>query len=241
MGRKHRKPAVKKPHKPSSSTSSKRPCHFLSFPGEIRNRIYRYVLDQHFDQSTTLSLLSDISDPKVFRPSPQQPPLARTCHQLRHEVLSIFYGERLFETDREMGVQHLILTWTKIMRPALFYLRSIQFELFSEYSASSKDLENGLCDVISVHAWLDEGNSVIFCVDSDSTCECKFVRCARDVERGVLGPAENAPLIRFLKAWDLPAPPMRGDRYMVCNGCGGGNVQVSLRDIRRRSSLSSSL
>lgn len=220
-----------------ATKSPERPCYFLDLPGEIRNRIFRHVLDQHFDQSTTLSLSNDVSDPSVFRPTPQQPPLARTSRQLRHEVLSIFFGERTFEIDREMGVQNLISNWTRIMRPALFYLRSIRFELFSEYTASSKDMENGHCDAITVHAWLTDDNIVDYCVDSDATCECKFARCVRDVETGVLGSPNDAPLIRFLKAWDLPAPPVRGDRYMVCSGCGGGNVQVSLRDIRRRPSL----
>lgn len=224
---------------PTRSRKFPPPCYFLQLPGEIKNSIFEYILTQHHDQSTTLSLLSDLSDPNVYRPSPQQPALARTCHQLRHEVLSIFYGGRTFDVDRELGTQDLVETLSRIMRPALSYLRSIRFELFSEYSAGSKDLEGALCNVITVHAWLTDDNTIDFRVESDDTCTCKFVRCARDVERGILGSSEDAPLIRFLKAWDIAAPPVRGDRFMVCSGCGAGNMQVSLRDIRRRASLSS--
>ena len=221
--------------------SKDHPRHLLSLPGEIRNTIFRYVLAQHHDQSATLSLLSDISDHKVFRPSPQQPALARTCRQLRHEVLSIFFGERTFEVDRELGMRDRIATWSRVMRPSLFFLRSIRFELFSEYTAGSKELQTGLCDVVVVDVWMTDDNSIDYRIASggEATCECKFNRVARDVRRGILGSPRDAPLIRFLKAWDIERPPLRGDRFMVCSSCGGGGVQVSLRDIRRGSSLPS--
>lgn len=237
MGRKLSRTTPSHHPRHAPSTPQTPPLHFLALPGEIRNRIYHHTLAQHFDHSTTLTLLSDISDPAVFRPSPQQPPLARTSRQLRHEVLALFLGARTFDLDRELGARQLIDTWTRILRPALWYLRSVRFELFSEFTAAAKDLEAGACDVVAVSAWVTEERAIGFRVESGETCACKFARCARDVERGVLGSPGDAPLIRFLMAWDLPAPPVRGDRYMVCHGCGGGNLQVSLRDIRRRPSV----
>lgn len=232
-----RLPPRHRPH-PTPPLEKNKPSPLFALPPETRNQIFHEILNQHHDQSTNFSLLTDLSDPKVLRASPQQPPLARTCRQLRHEVLSLFYGGRTFSIDREMGMQGLLGTWTRVMRPALWYLRSVRFSVFSEFTAVARELEGGVCDAVSVHAWLEEGGSIGCAVESEGeTCGCKFARCARDVERGVLGEAEDAPLVRFLKAWDLPAPPVRGDRYLVCSGCGGGNVQVSLRDIRRRMSL----
>lgn len=213
----------------------------LTLPPELRNKIYHHILSPTYTSGEpTFSLLADVSSSNVFRPSPPQPPLAKTNRQVRHEVLSLFYGTQTFTIDRELGAAGLIATWAEIMRSSLWYLRSIKFELFSEYTAPCLDLEAELCDTIVVHAWLHDselGQSIEPCVDSNRTCTCKFARCARDVERGILGSRCDVPLIRFLKAWDLPAPPVRGDRYLVCSGCGGGNLQVSWRDIRRRTSL----
>ena len=213
-------------------------CHLLRLPGELRNRVYTHVLSHH-PSTTTLTLHRDLSNPSVFRPLPSQPALARACRQLRHEVLALFFGSRTWDLDREIGTQDLVATWSRILQPSLWYVRSVRFELFSEYTASSPSLEetsSPLCSSIRVHAWLTDTNTIAYAISAPAaseTCTCKFTRCARDVERGVLGSAEDAPLIRFLKAWDLPRPPVRGDRFVVCQGCGGGNVQVSLRDIRR--------
>lgn len=118
MGRKLIKktsPSSRKDDLPKQQTKHKSPVTplrtspLLGLPGEVRNRIYNYILSQH-TFPTTLSLHRDLSSPSVFRPSPPQPLLARTCRQLRHEVLSLSLGARTFSLDREIGIQNLIST-----------------------------------------------------------------------------------------------------------------------------------
>lgn len=218
----------------------------LELPGEIRNKIYQSVLSQHPNSSTTFTYPpSTLPLEPVCLPgtspscSPQQPPLAQTCRQLRHELLSILYGNHTISIDRAIGTQNLIPTFAKTLRPSLFYLRSIQFTLFTEFTAWTPDLENsspgGLCEAVTVNAWLTDNDKLDFDVKTASTCVCKFARCARDVEAGVLGDRRDALLVRYLRALDISdAKKGSGEGVVVCTGCGLGNVQVSLRDIRGR-------
>ncbi|KAK5127478.1 hypothetical protein LTR85_006817 [Meristemomyces frigidus] len=57
---------------------------FLGLPGELRNRIYR------------LALLSDLAIP-VTAQHFQEPTLLYACKQIRHEAVSIYYGENEFD------------------------------------------------------------------------------------------------------------------------------------------------
>lgn len=64
-------------------------CQTLSFlllPGEIRNKIYRYLVGPKFDHDEIISL-------SLFR---TQPAMTRVNKQIREESLSIYYGENRF-------------------------------------------------------------------------------------------------------------------------------------------------
>ena len=196
-------------------------CHFFRLPGELRNRIYRLIVAEHFDHTTVLSLLVDTSVPPSYRPLPVQPYMASTCRQIRHEVLSIFYGERTFQIDPEICSQGLVRTWSNIMRPSLLHLRSMRFTLKTEGSHSDTVVEAQLTDL-----------SLSCCVPETDQCRCKFDRCARNVERGILGSQADNILVRFLIAWDIPKPPPKSaDRYQYCSHCGRPNMYMSLRGI----------
>ncbi|KAK4623594.1 hypothetical protein CLAFUW4_05285 [Fulvia fulva] len=60
-----------------------KPTHLLGLPGELRNKIY------------SLALVSE-SDITVTATGPSQPPLIRTCHQIREEALSVYYTDNSF-------------------------------------------------------------------------------------------------------------------------------------------------
>ena len=73
--------------------------HLLGLPGELRNRIYRYVLVS--DETIHI-------DPDCF----QQPALLRTCTQVRNETSSIYYKENDFEFEvLEFNISALMSWW----------------------------------------------------------------------------------------------------------------------------------
>ena len=208
-------------------------CHLLRLPGELRNRIYRLIVSQHFDQSTMLSLLVHESTPPSFRPLPLQPYIAATCHQVRHEVLSIFFGERTFRIDQQVCNAGLLKTWSDIMRPSLPYLRCIQFSLDTERSPLEKD-RFPLDAVIEVCL---EDSKLSYHALHTKHCECRINRCIRDVEAGIIGSPEDNLLIRVLSAWDLPERPGRNtDKYLHCSHCGRPNSFMSLRNVHEEAS-----
>lgn len=88
---------------------------FLDLPPEIRNRIYSYTESLIPRSTTDASTPMDGGNYVVYRcmihasylplesvnpyfpPSlPIQPSITRTCHQIRHETLSTFYGYNAF-------------------------------------------------------------------------------------------------------------------------------------------------
>lgn len=76
--------ATKVTHDVDSQASAKK-SPLLSLPPEMRNRIYRFALVEE----------DDIEIPSGG-PFPSDPPLLRTCSQIRGEAISIFYLENTF-------------------------------------------------------------------------------------------------------------------------------------------------
>lgn len=77
------------------------PLHLLTLPAELRNTIYDLLVLQ--SEPIRAQLRPTIKfDPqirrsaRVIRRHPQEPALALVNHQVRHEVLSIFYGANKF-------------------------------------------------------------------------------------------------------------------------------------------------
>lgn len=213
-------------------------CHFISLPSELRNIIYDYVLQYHPDQGTSFALFTSPTMPTQIRnrSSSRPPQLAHTCRQIRDELLSIFYGGRTFTVDRlwdlnmsaSQGLQISSYEGMARIRPSLSYLRTIRFWLFSPDSKTS----------LIIHSFITSEGRLRCAVEDvygTEVCICRFERCARDVERGVIGLKDDPMLIRFVRAWDLAAPERRADRYSHCGSC--GNEVVFLRLTREESRL----
>lgn len=59
-------------------------CHLLNLPGELRNRIYRYVI-------------LDDDEIEVTSKGPGEPALLRTCTEIRQESIGLYYCENEFD------------------------------------------------------------------------------------------------------------------------------------------------
>ncbi|KAF2161601.1 hypothetical protein M409DRAFT_27996 [Zasmidium cellare ATCC 36951] len=68
------------------------PCRLWKLPGELRNRIYRYVLIQQED-ATGDSMVN------VEANGYDRPGLLSTCKEIRREALKIYYYENTFHVQ----------------------------------------------------------------------------------------------------------------------------------------------
>ncbi len=214
-------------HQRLAQTPAFEPFHVLRLPSELRNLVYDAVIANHDDQSRIMAC-HDHPIAESYRPSPRQPTLAVTNRQIRHEMLSIFYGRRTFfilwrEIESKMGLS----TWTSIMKPSLFYLRSVEFELPTEEPKTSVLVHLTLKEAIGLQCACEVRTTIVGYQDM---CMCKFARCARDVRRGAVGSKDDASVIRFLLAWNIspPSPSAKQDEH--CSVCGRKDVFVSLKN-----------
>lgn len=95
--------------------SGERPLHFLKMPGEIRNRIYTFVLVQY--NGVWIDSESFMSGPGV-RSTAIHPALASTCRTIRREALSVYYSENCFTLDT-FDISHELHKWIKLRGPLL--------------------------------------------------------------------------------------------------------------------------
>ncbi len=99
-------------------------------PAELRNQIYDLVIED--SRTHQLLCLEDRDGPqgrKEYRVGPFQPALALTSRQIRHEVLSKFYGERVFDITLTVfngGDTALLDRWSRLARPSLQYLQKVR-------------------------------------------------------------------------------------------------------------------
>ncbi|KAK1072276.1 hypothetical protein LTR74_002588 [Friedmanniomyces endolithicus] len=138
-------PIKKRPAQPSTTHGviPKRdpPIHFLTLPPELRNRIYELIAVQrepHYPQIRPVWALGKrmLSNDRCF---PLEPSLAIVNHQLREEILSIFYGcNRFAFKASEIEVLHdirmtspaLQKKWA-IARPASQYLQQVELHVLA--------------------------------------------------------------------------------------------------------------
>jgi hypothetical protein len=127
-------------------------CHFLRLPGELRNRIYRLMIGDRFNPTPgcMFTFVSRMAATIQFHPdrtptaSPAQPGLAATGRQIRHEVLSIFYGEYKFYISPDMSAK-LLKDWVNTLRQSLRYLRRIRLT-FAKGKAQRKREVQQICN-----------------------------------------------------------------------------------------------
>lgn len=65
------------------SINESKKCHLLDLPGDLRNRIYRFVLVSG-------------EEIEVESTGPGEPALLRTCKTTREESIDIYYSENFF-------------------------------------------------------------------------------------------------------------------------------------------------
>ncbi|KAK5167073.1 uncharacterized protein LTR77_007803 [Saxophila tyrrhenica] len=180
---------------PTQTTS--KTCHLLRLPGELRNRIYELV-DEPQPQLGS-SFFVEISDYKAchrWKVEPKQPPLASTCKQIRHEVLAIFLGSKMFMVgaspiERMRRNPHL-------PRACLWYLRWVQGLFWVPGVFVHKY-------VVSVGVRVSEGGKLELVGLEDNAsryCKCVLADRIRKVEDGKVGSRDDAPVVRFFKSWD---------------------------------------
>ena len=201
-------------------------CQLLRLPGELRNAIYHLVLDLNGRIYINRSQPED--DDISFYPYHYQPALARTCRHLRSEVLSVFYGESTLVVDYTSDYRKTINHWATLLRPSQQYFRRIEFT--AGFTCTERDRPGKFERVITVSPTED---GCIKVSATGSGCVCRFERCARDVERGVIGDKEDSPLIRFLKAWDVPPLPAQTALSYGCMGCSGTEADSRVDSIVR--------
>lgn len=192
-------------------------CHLLRLPGELRNKIFELFVSSEL-RSACLSLEKQPFDPDdrpppvhtvladsfdwhtsttKSRAGPSPPTLAVTCTQIRHEVLSIFYGRKVF-TIGSWSLIPLDLTLLAVRAPSwLPYVRNIECALYTSYSGChvpieivARTRETGELEVTRD----TRGNAWPYCM-------CIVSQRARDVNAGLLGSSGDVPMLRFLKSF----------------------------------------
>ncbi|KAF2718604.1 hypothetical protein K431DRAFT_128239 [Polychaeton citri CBS 116435] len=97
---------------PAKQPAYVRPLTFFDLPGEIRNQIYSYFamlgpdpIEARFRHVLVprKTAKARTKHEKLVRRYPQEPHLAAVNHQLRDEVLSMFYSENRFTFARSSG------------------------------------------------------------------------------------------------------------------------------------------
>jgi hypothetical protein len=115
---------------------------FGRLPGEIRNRIYRLA----FGPIPMFRELIEVTtywkaDKRGHRLLPRQPGLARTCRLMRHEVLSIYYGERIFSACIRNSVPHhgpSLTDWAQVFGQTTQYFRKIELYIELRWNISPR-------------------------------------------------------------------------------------------------------
>ncbi|KAF7194691.1 hypothetical protein HII31_03953 [Pseudocercospora fuligena] len=110
-------PAEVPPRQASGDSEEERPCAFLGIPAELRNRIYREALVPKADTDRdTISISPGYDD--TLRELPPEPPLLRTCKQIREEATSIYEQENQFFVELEdFDVRNVQRWWSTFQRP----------------------------------------------------------------------------------------------------------------------------
>ncbi|KAK3046566.1 hypothetical protein LTR09_011976 [Extremus antarcticus] len=198
--------------KPNAQHGPIQTSRLICLPAEIRNWIVELVVENWPARLRCVGLRENHAvahNPPIttYYPFPRQPSFASTCKQMRHEVLSIFFGARRFELVSldTLGAfdQVKLERWTKIARSSLWYLRKVRVNMHASWAWEYKiDIDVELTDagelVVSHYSTCGDKGSY---VPPYGFCTCIMARQARKVDKGYLGSPEDAPIIRLLKTW----------------------------------------
>ncbi|CAK4034754.1 Hypothetical predicted protein [Lecanosticta acicola] len=167
-------------------------CFLLDLPGELRNRIWRLAVVEekpvHVVQLTAASKERDASreSPK-FKAPPPQPALAATGKAIRHEVLSIHYGECVFLLAQiayqKLGPAHVsrkLALWRKSLGDPTRLLRHARLEVYHRlWSPRAPDSYHNF----EIKAHLEQNGEIVIRIDARigtifSWKDTQYCKCA---------------------------------------------------------------
>lgn len=96
---------------------------FLDLPAEVRNNIYFYAV-------TGIPVCPDESLDYPLSAF-DEPPITRTCRQIRSEALAIFYGENSFRFDAAATEMGTLRTWIQHLGIRANLLCNVEYKLYS--------------------------------------------------------------------------------------------------------------
>lgn len=134
------------------STDSNTTSPLLALPAELRNRIYELVLIKEVCIEVIIycidgCIIKELQSQHLAN-RVQQPPLTRTCRQLREESLSIFYTGNVFLIRRSNGDSHLDHGSHDDEEPLVRWLSAIGAEKRSwlrQFYHPARENKDGLC------------------------------------------------------------------------------------------------
>ncbi|KAK5167055.1 uncharacterized protein LTR77_007785 [Saxophila tyrrhenica] len=190
------------------------PNLLLRLPGELRNRIYRDLIEH--DRTHESLCLSErwfggIGGRWQYKVEPDTPALAFTCKQIRHEVLDIFFGERTFDLtfkafqyDKEW-----LERWSRIAGPSLRYLRKVRGVLYFDglpgtSKKSSSPHPYGVVDVTVSKTGslaLRNAHGTLFTSYNRETLDSLFEQRLQEAMAGLVGSPDDPPVVRFFKSF----------------------------------------
>jgi hypothetical protein len=158
-------------------------CHLLRLPCELRNRIYEEVCG--IDPSSTYLL-------RFYHKKlcPEQPTLLRTCRQIRHEALAVFYGR----------VRYLIDDLGPLFRQAHYvfkYLRPVKLQINCIIPSHGLHKQVGC----TLEAWHTTSRSLVVASTLEYIsgygpyCACELTALAREAEARGRRESKNALLL----------------------------------------------
>jgi hypothetical protein len=201
---------------------------FDRLSGELRNRIYRFVVGPSHESPGLDTFTASESQWWLISTPPE---LAGTCHQLRHEVLSVFYGDVVWEFDFTDWSR--ICKWMEVMGETLRYFRAIRFFLTSShgYGDGSRKLSYlvlRVSDDARVYVSDKESERVTkWEVRDGEECEVPLYTCPiTDALKAVHGREGNdVDWAGVLKALNNLVPRGWIDKGEMCQQCGNRKAQ----------------
>jgi hypothetical protein len=195
-------------------------CHILRLPRELREDIYDLTFD-HTHESIQKMGIERSNETSQFRNWPSQPALSKTCTQLRHEVLSRFYGTGTWMLHSYALSLGRLERWITMAGPVFKYLRSILITLWTEKP-----------DPVDLIVSVSEGGKLTYKLHNTGrtdVCDCIFRDAVKCAENGVTALPHGGALVRLLRIFDCPKEALSDELPAICEVCSGRKFRLSFK------------
>ncbi len=201
-------------------------CQLIRLPGELRNLIHRLLITP--ESSTHLATYEGRA---YIRRNHLPPPLAYTCKQMKHEILSIYFGVK--PSDHGVASYELASCrpdiWREVRAHQLRYLRCFE-GLLDIYEDGDKEC----CGIEEFRVGVTDDDKIVTSIVEDDEfgpaeeCLCILARHAKDVEAevGGSGSIKEVGLMRFLTTLEEALASNSKDADSTCRGCGKEIMEV---------------